>query len=123
LETNNNEFDDSLEVIMKCEKVTCLKEVFNFCAKFCESYFVDLFHTLSIKNIINPTDNSFRLQHFIDWNSALIPQISKLGETYNEWVNKPVDRSMKLFSNPVLESLSKVCERDASSLFSISLFF
>lgn len=47
-------------------------------------------------------------QHMVDWNSGMISQISKLGSKYEEWVNLPVDRHLKLFSNPLLESLSRV---------------
>lgn len=55
----------------------------------------------------NKNDCDDSLEYLVDWKSALIPQISKLGDKYAEWVNKPVDRPMRLFSNPVLENLSK----------------
>jgi len=55
---------------------------------------------------INPKfDES--MEHLIDWNSAMLPQISLLGDKYSEWVNKPVDRELKLFKNPFLEILTK----------------
>lgn len=38
----------------------------------------------------------------------MIPQISKLGSKYYEWVNLPVDRPLRLFKSNVLEKLSKV---------------
>lgn len=38
----------------------------------------------------------------------MIPQISKLGAKYEEWVNLPVDRPLKLFDSPFIESLTKV---------------
>ncbi|CAO1428597.1 unnamed protein product [Diamesa hyperborea] len=47
------------------------------------------------------------MEHLVDWNSAMIPQISQLGANYDEWVNKPVDRPLRLFSNSIMESLSK----------------
>jgi hypothetical protein len=51
---------------------------------------------------------SFPNQHLVDWNLAMLPQISQLGGDYSEWVNKPVDRRLILLNNPILESLTKV---------------
>lgn len=47
-------------------------------------------------------------QHLVDWNLSMAGQISKLGDKYVDWVNKPVDRKLILFANPILESLTKV---------------
>lgn len=35
-------------------------------------------------------------------------QVSKLGKTYYEWVNLPVDRRVRLFDNDFLEIFTKV---------------
>lgn len=43
----------------------------------------------------------------IDWNSGILTQLSKLGDRYDEWVNLPVDRVVKIFNNKYLELLSK----------------
>ncbi|CRK89267.1 CLUMA_CG003026, isoform A [Clunio marinus] len=45
--------------------------------------------------------------YHINWNAALLPQINQLGDKYSEWVNKPIDRKLRLFKNPLLETLSK----------------
>jgi len=37
----------------------------------------------------------------------MLPQISKLGKNYAEWVNKPVDRTLRLFGPNYLEILTK----------------
>lgn len=82
LRTGNSEFDESMEV------------------------------SCSLLTLIVPSCNSQRChtlrQHLIDWNSALMPQIHKLQDKYSEWVNKPVDRTMRLFEHPLLEMISKV---------------
>jgi len=38
----------------------------------------------------------------------MVPQISKLGTNYYEWMNFPVDRHLRLFENDILEFLTKV---------------
>lgn len=38
----------------------------------------------------------------------MISQIPKLGDKYADWVNMPVDRPLKLFHSPLIESLTKV---------------
>lgn len=78
LETGNEETDESMEVR---EEVTVVRLESWFCGSF---------------------------QHLIDWTTAVLPQISALGDRYSAWVNKPVDRKLILFNNPILESLSKV---------------
>lgn len=37
----------------------------------------------------------------------MIPQISKLGDVYAEWVNMPVDRPLRLFGPDWVEMLTK----------------
>lgn len=46
-------------------------------------------------------------QHLVDWSKAMIPQVGKLGTLYSEWVNKPVDRPLRLFGPWYLECLTK----------------
>lgn len=36
----------------------------------------------------------------------MLSQVAGLGERYNEWVLSPVDRNLRLFGNPFLESLT-----------------
>lgn len=50
---------------------------------------------------------SVRWQHLVDWSSAMIPQIYKLGSTYAKWVNMPVDRPLRLFEPDWIENLTK----------------
>uniref|UniRef100_A0A1L8DYG7 Fatty acid 2-hydroxylase n=1 Tax=Nyssomyia neivai TaxID=330878 RepID=A0A1L8DYG7_9DIPT len=47
------------------------------------------------------------MEHLVDWSCAMIPQIKKLGSNYVEWVNKPVDRPLRLFGPWYLEILTK----------------
>lgn len=49
----------------------------------------------------------FFFQHLVDWDKAMLSQISKLEDKYEEWVNLPVDRNLRLFESTLLESLSK----------------
>lgn len=37
----------------------------------------------------------------------MVSQIHKLGENYEEWVNLPVDRPLRLFESDFIESLTK----------------
>lgn len=46
-------------------------------------------------------------QHLVDWSKAMLPQIKNLGPQYDEWVHKPVDRSLRLFEQDYLEMLTK----------------
>lgn len=46
-------------------------------------------------------------QHLVDWNKAMIPQVWKMGDQYGEWVNKAVDRQLRLFGPWYLECLTK----------------
>lgn len=36
----------------------------------------------------------------------MLSQVANLGTKYKEWVSSPVDRELRLFSNPVLENLT-----------------
>jgi hypothetical protein len=36
----------------------------------------------------------------------MLGQVANLGARYNEWVVSPVDRKLRLFCNPILESLT-----------------
>lgn len=36
----------------------------------------------------------------------MLSQVAGLGSRYNEWVVCPVDRKLRLFGNPILESLT-----------------
>ncbi|XP_022905799.1 uncharacterized protein [Onthophagus taurus] len=46
------------------------------------------------------------LEDIVDWNKPMFGQVASLGEKYYEWVNSPVDRKMRLFGHPVLETLT-----------------
>lgn len=48
-----------------------------------------------------------RLEHLVDWNKAMLPQIPALGDKYHEWVNLPVDRDLRLFGPWYLEACTK----------------
>lgn len=43
----------------------------------------------------------------IDWSKPIFWQVGALGEKYDEWVHSPIDSSLRLFYNPVIEYLSK----------------
>jgi 4-hydroxysphinganine ceramide fatty acyl 2-hydroxylase len=43
----------------------------------------------------------------VDWNKPMVSQIPALKKNYTEWVNKPVDRPLRLFEQTWLEVLSK----------------
>ncbi|XP_055320321.1 uncharacterized protein LOC129577397 isoform X2 [Sitodiplosis mosellana] len=51
------------------------------------------------------TDDS--MEHLVDWSRGMIAQIGSLGVNYSEWVNKPVDRPLRLFDTTLLEMLTK----------------
>lgn len=46
-------------------------------------------------------------QHLVDWSRGMVSQISSLGANYTEWVNKPVDRPLRLFDSTAIEMLTK----------------
>ncbi|XP_050305708.1 fatty acid 2-hydroxylase isoform X2 [Anthonomus grandis grandis] len=46
------------------------------------------------------------LEKLVDWNKPMLVQVGSLGTKYKEWVISPVDRTLTLFGNPVLESLT-----------------
>lgn len=46
------------------------------------------------------------LERLVDWNKPMLYQVGRLGTRYNEWVISPVDRHLRLFGNPILESLT-----------------
>lgn len=43
----------------------------------------------------------------MDWSRGMVSQIASLGPNYAEWVNKPVDRPLRLFDTTALEMLTK----------------
>ncbi|KAJ3648515.1 hypothetical protein Zmor_020312 [Zophobas morio] len=46
------------------------------------------------------------LEALVDWDKPMLSQVAGLGARYNEWVVSPVDRQLRLFGNPILESLT-----------------
>lgn len=42
----------------------------------------------------------------IDWNEPLLGQVGSLGDKYWEWVNLPVNRSIRLFKSNQIELLT-----------------
>ncbi|KAF5301213.1 hypothetical protein FQA39_LY10799 [Lamprigera yunnana] len=46
------------------------------------------------------------LEKLVDWNKPMLSQVGNLGSKYIEWVTSPVDRHLRLFENPFLESLT-----------------
>jgi 4-hydroxysphinganine ceramide fatty acyl 2-hydroxylase len=51
------------------------------------------------------TDES--MEHLVDWSKPMLVQIGKLGNDYDEWVNKPVDRYLRIFQYDWLEALTR----------------
>lgn len=43
----------------------------------------------------------------MDWSRGMVSQIANLGPNYSEWVNKPVDRPLRLFDATAIEMLTK----------------
>lgn len=46
-------------------------------------------------------------QHLVDWSRGMVMQIGGLGDNYAHWVNRPVDRPLRLFDSTALEMLTK----------------
>lgn len=51
------------------------------------------------------TDDS--MEHLVDWSKPMLVQIPTLGKHYVDWVNRPVDRELRLFGPTWLENLTK----------------
>uniref|UniRef100_A0A1B0BAP2 Fatty acid 2-hydroxylase n=1 Tax=Glossina palpalis gambiensis TaxID=67801 RepID=A0A1B0BAP2_9MUSC len=47
------------------------------------------------------------VEHLVDWSRAMLPQIGKICKQYEQWVHKPVDRSLRLFGPWYLEMCTK----------------
>ncbi|XP_053680476.1 uncharacterized protein LOC128731385 [Anopheles nili] len=63
-------------------------------------------HTTTTEgDVTRLTDDS--MEHLVDWNKPMVFQIHKLGEKYAEWVNKPVDRELRLFGPSWVENMTK----------------
>lgn len=43
----------------------------------------------------------------MDWSKPMINQIRFIGDKYENWVHKPVDRPLRLFQSDLLENFSK----------------
>ncbi|KAK9892311.1 hypothetical protein WA026_019114 [Henosepilachna vigintioctopunctata] len=52
------------------------------------------------------TDDTSDLEKLVDWNKPMLSQVASLGNKYIDWVVLPVDRKLRLFENPILESLT-----------------
>ncbi|KAL3287998.1 hypothetical protein HHI36_002451 [Cryptolaemus montrouzieri] len=44
--------------------------------------------------------------NLVDWNKPMLRQVASLRDKYSDWVVLPVDRKLRLFENPILESLT-----------------
>uniref|UniRef100_A0A182KEA3 Fatty acid 2-hydroxylase n=1 Tax=Anopheles christyi TaxID=43041 RepID=A0A182KEA3_9DIPT len=56
-------------------------------------------------DVAHLTDDS--MEHLVDWSKPMLMQIYNLGEKYGEWVNKPVDRELRLFGPSWVENLTR----------------
>ncbi|XP_055528265.1 uncharacterized protein LOC129720699 [Wyeomyia smithii] len=66
--------------------------------------------TISLNGTSNgylPQNTDDSMEHLVDWSKPMLTQIPTLGEHYVEWVNKPVDRKLRLFGPAWLENLTK----------------
>ncbi|EAL41551.3 AGAP011282-PA, partial [Anopheles gambiae str. PEST] len=45
--------------------------------------------------------------YLVDWSKPMLLQIYRLGDKYAEWVNKPVDRELRLFGPTWVENLTR----------------
>ncbi|XP_065369701.1 uncharacterized protein Fa2h [Calliphora vicina] len=59
----------------------------------------------SDKNSSGLIDES--MEHLVDWSQAMLPQIPRITQYYDEWVHKPVDRPLRLFAPWYLEMCTK----------------
>lgn len=57
------------------------------------------------ETVFNEWDDS--LEHLVDWSKPMLWQIPSLGENYNAWINKPLDRYLRLFGPWYMEILSR----------------
>lgn len=62
---------------------------------------------LFVENAKTFLRNKLLFQHLLDWSRGMVSQIGQLGDKYAEWVNKPVDRPLRLFDSNALEMLTK----------------
>ncbi|XP_047120122.1 fatty acid 2-hydroxylase [Schistocerca piceifrons] len=46
------------------------------------------------------------LEKYVDWSKPMLAQVGKLGKHYDQWVQSPVDRELRLFESDFLEKLS-----------------
>lgn len=58
-------------------------------------------------NGVIPQSTDDSMEHIVDWNKPMLVQIPTLGKYYVDWVNKPVDRKLRLFGPTWLENLTK----------------
>ncbi|XP_070505602.1 uncharacterized protein [Chironomus tepperi] len=78
-----------------------------------DTIFKDTNHSIAAEYLLkeyklnSDSNNKDSLEHLVDWNKPMIAQISKLDNSYYEWVNSPVDRHLKLFENDILELFTK----------------
>ncbi|XP_058056773.1 uncharacterized protein LOC131208138 [Anopheles bellator] len=56
-------------------------------------------------DVTHLTDDS--MEHLVDWRKPMLFQIHKMGPQYAEWVNKPVDRELRLLGPSWLENMTK----------------
>lgn len=74
-----------------------------------DSMFVDQNNNNNNNDEVSSTEQleDESMEYLVDWSKAMLPQIGKLGKNYNEWVNKPVDRHLRMFHHDYLEVLTK----------------
>ncbi|XP_002739791.2 fatty acid 2-hydroxylase-like, partial [Saccoglossus kowalevskii] len=46
------------------------------------------------------------IESLVDWNKAMVWQVQKLGEKYENWIHSPVDRPMRIFQTTAMELLT-----------------
>ncbi|XP_070500689.1 uncharacterized protein [Chironomus tepperi] len=70
-------------------------------------------HSYAAKYLLNQyklgrkVESDEGMEHLVDWNKPMLPQISKLGDDYIKWIHLPVDRPMRIFENDILELMFK----------------
>ncbi|XP_040170887.1 dihydroceramide fatty acyl 2-hydroxylase FAH2 [Anopheles arabiensis] len=65
-------------------------------------------HTTAVTangDVAHLTDDS--MEYLVDWSKPMLLQIYRLGDKYAEWVNKPVDRELRLFGPTWVENLTR----------------
>jgi len=63
---------------------------------------IKIFYTYFMHNL-----TSYLQDNLLDWSRPIFWQVGSLGDKYDQWVHSPIDSSLWLFENPIVEYFSK----------------